>query len=103
MLVVALALIILVATAAVVIRDVHGPTPPGVDESITEGRSNDESLVDASTQAIDMAALTLNEPSELDLIDAPTEAMQIPSIATAPAPTHQQSTIVPIGTPRLLP
>jgi len=86
MLVVVLALIALAVTAAIVIRDAHNPkaqpfAKPGVDtaESSPDVRAEPD-VVDAPTEAIDMTQLVAPQaPSSEDLsFDPPTQSMPVP-------------------------
>ncbi len=77
MLIVALALVVVAATAAVVIRDAHprlsAPDATRPDEAPEPPAEPDP--VDAPTQAVDMSQLTSAEVSDLD---APTQSMPLP-------------------------
>ena len=116
MLVALLALIVVAATAAVVIHDAH-PQPakplPAVPETAPEPE-----VLDPPTQAVDMTQLTATE--DLDL-DAPTQSMPMPvafaggqAAALLPYPTTAQpvpavetafhpAAFLPAGVPHLQP
>jgi len=119
MLVAVLALVVVAATAAVVIRDAHPRPPkaiPAVPEAAVETAPEPE-LADPPTQAVDMTQLTAMDESDLD---APTQSMPMPvafggqGAALLPYPAAPQpipavepaappAAFVPAGVPHLQP
>jgi hypothetical protein len=119
MVVVVLALIALAVTAAFVIRDAHPPVAPPASETTEpspEVRAEAD-VVDAPTQAIDMAQLVAPVQADDDLsFDPPTQSMPIsvafssaqaaailPYPASEPAgePIVEPAAFVRAGTPHL--
>jgi hypothetical protein len=118
MLIVALALIVVAATAAVVIRDAH----PGPQRSVTEildetPQAAPQPLVIDMPQSIESAAPASIFDTD---VDAPTQSMPavafaggqaaallpyapIPETASEPEPVFQPAAFVPAGTPYLQP
>ena len=120
MLIVALALVVVAATAAVVIRDAH-PAPAKPATATTEATPEvpEEPLV------IEVPAQVVEEPqapTEIDPdLDAPTQSMPAPVLfaggqaaaalshapepepAREPEPAYQRAAFVPAGTPYLQP
>ena len=117
MLVVALALIALAVTAAVVIRDAHPPAARRVVETTdpTPEAAAEPDAIDAPTQAIDMTQLVVSDrPANDDpSLDAPTQSVPmpvafsgaqaaaiLPYAAPAAEPIAEPAAFVPAGKPQ---
>jgi hypothetical protein len=121
MLVVALALIALAVTAAVVIRDAHPPAAQPIVETTdpSPDLTAEPDVIEAPTEAVDMSQLVVpDRPGNNDdlSLDAPTQSMPlpvafsgaqaaaiIPYSAPAADPIIEPAAFVPEGKPHLQP